>query len=197
VRWRVGVLSMVVAAVVPVVSPGSSQEIRRWNLGSGFVATIYAPQRDPGDPEARRTLVIQKQGHTIRRFSRQDEGLGAQVGEATGDQIKDVLVLDYYDGSGGCGEYRLFGGPQLAMIWRRFDCADTGIARLWRGALTTWVAVGSSKTAASKGGIHCCWSVWRRTQWRWHSGRLVRGSSVLGPPPSASWRVRLLPGTSG
>jgi hypothetical protein len=188
---------MVFVAVVPVVAVGRSQQLRRWKLGGGFVATIYAPQADPGSPVAQRTLVIEKQGRTIRRFSRDHEGLGAQVAEVTGDQIKDVLVLDYWDGSGACGEYRLFGGPQLAMVWRRYECADTGIARLWRGSLTTWVAVASSKTAASRGGIHCCWSVWRRTMWQWHSGKLVRGTSVLGPPPRTSWLVRLLPGTSG
>jgi hypothetical protein len=197
VRWRVGVVTLVVVAVVPVVAVGSSQQARSWKLGKGFAASIYAGQLYPGSTIARRTLVILRRGRPVRRFSWEDEGLGAQVAEVTGDEIKDILVLDYWGGSGGCGEYRLLGGPALATVWRRSDCADTGIARLWRGRLTTWVAVGSSKTAASKGGIHCCWSVWRRTVWHWHSGKFVRGRSVLVPPPSESWRVRLLPGTSG
>jgi hypothetical protein len=197
VRWFVGVVTVVFAAVAPVVAVGSSQQVRHWNLGSGFAASIYTGQLDPVSTIARRTLVIQKSGRAVRRFSREDEGLGAQVAEVTGDRIRDVLVLDYWGGSGGWGEYRLFGGPRLTMLWRWHDSADTGIARLWRGRLATWIAVGSSKTAASKSGIHCCWSVWRRTVWQWRSGKLVRGRSVLGPPPPASWRVRLLPGTSG
>lgn len=185
------------AAVVPVVAVGSSQQVRHWNLGSGFAASIHTGQLDPGSPIARRTLVIQKAGRVVLRFSREDEGLGAQVAEVTDDQIRDVLVLDYSGGSGAWGEYRLFAGPRLTLVWRRHESADTGIARLWRGRLATWLAVGSSKTAASKSGIHCCWSVWRRTVWQWRSGKLARGRSVLGPPPPESWRVRLLPGTSG
>jgi hypothetical protein len=190
-------VTVVFAAVLPVVAVGSAQQIRTWKLGSGFAASIYAAQLDPGSTIARRTLVIQRRGVIVQRFSREDEGLGAQVAEVTGDQIRDVLVLDYWGGSGGCGEYRLFAGPRLAKVWSRSDCADVGIARIWRGRLVIWVAVASSQTTASKGGIHCCWSVWRRTVWQWRSGELVRGRSVLGPPPPASWRVRLLPGTSG
>jgi len=62
------------AAAMPIVAAASSQQLRTWKLGGGFVATIYAPQRDPYNPQARRTLVIQKQGHAVRRFSREDEG---------------------------------------------------------------------------------------------------------------------------
>jgi len=131
----------------------------------------------------------------VRRFSREDEGLGVQVADVTGDGIKDVLVLDYWDGSGACGKYWLFAGPRFGAAWHRQDCADTGIARLLRGELVTWRAVASSQTAATRGGIHCCWSIWRRTRWQWHAGKIVRGRSTLGPPPPASWLVRLLPGT--
>lgn len=188
-------ITAIAAAIVPLTSFASSQEVRRWTLGGGFTAAAYAPQRVPTFPAAKRTLFIQRRGRLVRRFSRENEGLGVQVAEVTGDRVKDVLVLDYWDGSGACGEYTLLAGPRLEAVWRRRDCADVGIARLSRGALVTWRAVASSKTRASGRGIHCCWSIWRRTRWEWRADRLVRGRSSLGPSPSAAWRVNLLPGT--
>jgi hypothetical protein len=119
-----------------------------------------------------------------------------QVADVTGDGVKDVLVLDYWDGSGACGEYSFFASTGFSRIWRNQECADTGIARLFQGALVTWTAVGSSKTTASGAGIHCCWSKWRRTEWRLDRGRLVRTRSSIGRPPPARWRVDLLPGTN-
>jgi hypothetical protein len=196
VRKAVCLTTAIVAAILPLTSSASTKQTRRWSLGGGFTATVYAPERGPYFPAVKRTLLIQRGGHVVRRFSRENEGLGVQVAEVTGDQVKDVLVLDYWDGSAACGEYTLFAGPRLEAVWHRRDCADWGITRLSHGALITWRAVWSSQTKATRGGIHCCWSIWRRTRWQWRAGRLVRGRSTLGPPPPSAWRVNLLPGTS-
>jgi hypothetical protein len=47
--------------------------------------------------------------------------------------VKDVLVLDYWDGSGACGEYSFFASPGLSRIWRNQECADTGSVDLLPG----------------------------------------------------------------
>jgi hypothetical protein len=187
--------AIVIAALAPTIASGSSQGVRSWTLGGGFVARVYVPQLEPTSPQARRTLIIRKGDSTIRRFSRQGEGLGVQVADITGDGVKDVLVLDYRGGSAGCGIYRLFAGPGFDERWVRRACLDWGIARLAGRALVAWSALFSSQTAATKGDIHCCWRKWRRTEWRWRSDKLVKARSTVGPPPSESWRVRLLPGT--
>jgi hypothetical protein len=141
VRKGFYVVTAIVAAIAPLTSSASSQEIRRWALGGGFTAAVYAPQRAPNFPAVKRTLLIQKRGQLVGRFSRENEGLGVQVAEMTGDGVKDVLVLDYWGGSGACGRYTLFAGPRLEAVWRQQDCADWGISRLTRGALVTWRAV--------------------------------------------------------
>src|SRR5438034_11202936 len=94
-----------------VLASATSQGVRRWTLGGGCTARVYVPQLESGSRQAQRMLIIRKGGKAVRRFVRQDEGLGVQVADVTGDGVKDVLVLDYQGGSGGCGIYRLFGGP--------------------------------------------------------------------------------------
>jgi hypothetical protein len=186
-----GVFGSLAPCSVVAVSPKPLS----WQLGRGFTATVYASARVPGSSIAERTLLIQRRGRTWRRFSRQDEGLGVEVGDISGDGVKDVLVLDFQGGSGACGVYRLFGGPWFGELWRRSDCADTGIVRLAGGALVAWRAVLSSQTSATRGQIHCCWAAWRRTEWRWRAGKLVRVRSSIGRPPPARWRKTLLPDT--
>lgn len=189
---RFAALSLVVPlALTASVAPRD----RSWDLGKGFTATVLKPPREPGNPSARRSLVVKSGTHVVRRFVRRNEGLGVQVADISGDGVKDILVLDYWDGSGACGEYRLFVGPRFRSVWRKQDCADTGIARFLSGFLVTWTVVGSSKTQASRGDIHCCWSRWRRTAWTFRSGHVVRVRSSVGPPPPERWRIALLPGT--
>ena len=193
-RLKLAVL-VAAGAYVPA-SAATCPTATTWPLGRGFTATRYVGAAYPGSTIARRTLVIRERGRVLRRFSRQDDGLGMQFTDITADRVKDILVLDYWDGSGGCGAYTLFGGSRFKVLWRRATwCADTEIARFVGSALVTWSAVLSSQTAATRGGIHCCWATWRRTEWRWRRGRLLRARSTLGPPPPLRWRVRLLPGT--
>jgi hypothetical protein len=168
---------------------------RSWDLGRGFRAVASEGRRVAGGPIARRTLEIRRGGELLQQFRSTDAGLGVQVADVTGDGIRDVLALDYQDGSGGCGIYRLYGGPRFRELWVRFECADIGVVRLQARALVLWAAVLSSKTRASGGSPHCCWRTWRRTQWRWRGGHLQRARSWLGPPPPPSYQVRLLPGT--
>jgi hypothetical protein len=57
-------------------------------------------------------------------------GLGVQVTDITGDGVKDILVLNYWGGSGGCGAYTLFGGSRFKVLWKRGTwCTDDQIAR--------------------------------------------------------------------
>jgi hypothetical protein len=196
VALRLGLVVYLVVAVGAVAAHGASMErTHTWQLGRGFSATIDVSMRMPGGPFARRTLVVRRRGRALIRFSRDDAGMGRQFADITGDGVKDVLVLDYGDGSGGCGIYRLYGGARFHELWVRLACADVAITRLLGGALVAWKAVYSSQTAATRGQIHCCWSIWRRTEWRWRGGRLVRVRSSLGAPPPLRWRDRLLPGT--
>jgi hypothetical protein len=168
---------------------------RSWDLGRGFGAVAFEGQRVAGGPIARRTLEIRRGRRLLQRFSSTDEGLGIQVADITGDGVRDVLALNYGDGSGACGVYRLYGGPRLRELWIRFECADSGVVRLQARALVLWAAVLSSKTRASGGSPHCCWRIWRRTEWRWQGGHLRRWRTWLGPPPPPGYQVRLLPGT--
>jgi hypothetical protein len=184
------------AALAPGASATAAQEHQSWRLGGGFTATVYVGATNPGSTsDAQRTLKIHRRGRTIRRFNRRGEGLGIQMVDITRDAVKDVLVLDYQGGSGACGIYRLFGGSGFGELWVRPACADWAIVRLSGRALIAWTALNSSKTAASKGNIHCCWTKWRRTEWRWRRGKLARSGSTLGSPPPSQWRQRLLPGT--
>jgi hypothetical protein len=114
-----------------------------------------------------------------------------QVEDVTGDGVKDVLTLDYQDGSAGCGTYRLFGGSRFRELWVKYFCGDWGAARLVDGALVEWRAVDASKTKASRDYIHCCWAVWTRATLRWRDGTM-RITSSNGPPPPGRWRERPL-----
>jgi hypothetical protein len=181
-------------AAVVLLPARSSARLPSWNLGHGYSAAVSV--RGAEDAGMRRVLAVSHGGAVVRRFSRADEGLGVQVADVSGDGVKDVLVLDYWDGSGACGEYSFFASPSFARVWHMQQCADIAITRLVGSALVTWTVVGSSKTKASGTYIHCCWTKWRRTEWRVRHGRLVRARFVVGPPPPERWRVHLLPGAN-
>jgi hypothetical protein len=194
VRLRFAVV--VAAGTFVSASAATCEKATAWPLGRGFTATMYVGTPYPGSTIAWRTLVIRERGRILRRFSHQNNGLGIQFTDITGDGVNEILVLDYWGGSGGCGAYTLFGGSRFSALWRRGTwCADDQIARFVGSALVTWSAVLSSQTPATRGSIHCCYATWRRTEWRWRAGRLTRAGSTLGPPPQLRWRVGLLPGT--
>ena len=176
-----------------LAAPASGE--RLWHLGHDFDAVAFEHDRAPGGFTARRTLEIRRRGRLVLRFRAVDEGLGVQVADVTRDGTRDVLVLSYQDGTGACGSYRLYAGPQFREVWIRSMCADTGIARLSHGTLIASTAILSSKTRASGGSPHCCWARWRRTTWVWTNGRLRRRASAVAPAPPARYTSRLLPGT--
>ena len=186
---------LAVGGALVSVSAASPRQPVKWQLADGYTATVNSGTPYPGSTWTRRTLVIRKGIRVVSRHGWRNEGLGIQTADVTDDGLKDVLVINYHGGSGGCGRYILFGGDRFRVLWRRWECADNGIVRLLGGALVLWNAVFSSQTEATRGGIHCCWAVWRRTEWRWRDGRLVRARSTLGDPPRLRWRVHLLPGT--
>jgi hypothetical protein len=160
-------------------------------LGHGYTATVRVVHVVSGS-DAYRTLVIRHGATTVLRFEDRDTALKLQAVDISGDGVKDVLALDYTDGSGGCGSYRLYGGSPFRELWVREMCADTGMARIDGGALVAWTAVDSSKDPASHDAIHCCWTVWRRTEWRWRDDRLARARTTTGPAPPDAWRERPL-----
>jgi hypothetical protein len=183
-----------VAAVFLLVVPQQAPSRRELPLGHGFTAVAFTRNRVPGGAVAIRTLEIRRGGKLLKRFrSRYDEGLGIQAVDITGDGVHDLLVLNYRDGSGACGTYRLYAGPEFRELWVRSECADTGVVRIVHGDLIAWTAVLTSKTASSGTYPHCCWRIWRKTSWRWAEGRLRIAATRLTQPPT-SWQERLLPG---
>jgi hypothetical protein len=188
-------VAVAVALAVAAAAGSGGQLGARWDLGHGFTAVVLEKERVVGGFTARRSVEIRRRGRLLQRFSSRDEGLGVQVADLTGDGVRDVLTLDYQGGTGVCGTYRLYGGRRFRELWVRAECADIGIVKLAGGALVLWNAVLASKTRDSNGSPHCCWRTWRRTVWRWDGGRLRVGQSSLAPPPSASYRGRVLPGT--
>lgn len=183
-------------AVVLLLGSHIGQPQRHWQLGGGFSAVAFTGRRFPGGEVAIRTLEILHDRTVVARFRSRDEGLGVQAADITGDGIRSLLVLNYQDGSGGCGTYRLYGGPSVHEAWVRRECADTGIVRILHGNLVAWTAVPSSKTPASGNYQHCCWRHWRQTSWQWQNGRLEATSTKPAPAPPESYQVRLLPGTT-
>jgi hypothetical protein len=154
-----------------------------WNLGRGYKVVVYETGRFPGSTYAHRTLTIRHRGRVVRSSRYLDEGLGVLTQDITGDGVRDVLALDYQDGSGGCGTYHVYGGPHFGKLWTHTACIDTGFARMLDHALVTWFAVPSSKTRDSRSSVHCCWRLWRRSEWRWQNGGLRLASRSVGGLP--------------
>jgi hypothetical protein len=180
-------------AACAVASP-ANESVRRWDLGRGFTAVATTKDRAPGGDLARRALEIRHSGVLVRRFASQDEGLGVQVGDTPVAGVRELLVLDYQDGSGACGTYRMYGGPSLREVWVRAACADTRLARLHADALDVWSAVLTSKTHASGSSPHCCWRVWGHEVLRWNGRKMRVVRRELGSAPAPSYQERLLPG---
>jgi hypothetical protein len=177
-----------------VSSAQSQSDGRQWDLGRGFTAVATTENRVRGGMTARRTLEIRHDGELLRRFTSNDEGLGVQVGAVRFRGVRELLALDYQDGTGACGTYRLYGGPRLREIWVRSACADTRVARLRGDVLIVWSAVLRTKTRASGGSPHCCWRVWRHRAMQWNGREMRVVRSGFGSAPAPSYRERLLPG---
>ncbi|HEY3922665.1 MAG TPA: hypothetical protein VGL76_11215 [Gaiellaceae bacterium] len=186
--------ALLAAALMLLGSPPVHPQ-REWRLGGGFTAVAFTRDEFAGGFVATRTLEIRRSGKALVRFSSRDEGLGVQAADVTGDGVRDLLVLNYQDGSAACGGYRLYGGPDFHELWVRHECADTGVVRILHGDLIAWTAVLSSKTAASGTYPHCCWRSWRQTTWQWQDGRLRATSNKPAHQPLPSYQDRLLPGT--
>ena len=182
------------AAASPLTPiPAGARLDARVSLGNAFAAVVYE-QPIVGRPFSSRTLEIRRHGVRVQRFRAVSDALGLLAADITGDGIRDVLSLKYVDGSGGCGTYRLYGGPRLKELWVQQACADDKFVTLEHGALVSWTAVPSSQTRATRGAIHCCWRIWRRTVWRWTGTEIEVRSRTVGPAPH--WNhphVRLFP----
>ena len=159
----------------------------RWQLGHGYSAVVYEQGRIPGSTEAHRSFEILHDGRVVIRLRRFDDQMRVTPRDFTGHGVKEVLVLDYTDGSGGCGTWRLYGGRRLRELWVQWGCADWKRVRLEADGLHAWDAIGTSKTKASGTYIHCCWSRWRETRWGW-SGTFVRTRvTVVTNPPQPQY----------
>ena len=137
----------------------------RWQLGGGYAAIVFRQ----GDNL--RTFEIRRNGTVVAHIRRIDDAMRVVTRDVTGDGIRDVLVENYVGGSGGCGTWRLYGGPALRELWVQSGCADFKRVLLARDGLHAWRGVDSAKTGTSP---HCCWHLWRETTWRWSGGRLER-----------------------
>ena len=109
------------------------------------------------------------------------ERMDVDTADLTGDGRDDFLVFEDMDGSGGCGLYRVYraAAASATEIWRRHACTDWKSTFLQGHVLVTEDGVG--QTAASKGQIHCCPRLIRRTEYRWNGSRLTRLRSVMRP----------------
>jgi hypothetical protein len=191
---RRGSLLVVGGVLIGVAVADARSPVRRWDLGRGFTAIVTTSHRVPNGFRARRTLEIKRDGVVVRRFSSVNDGLGVQVSSVPVGGVRELLMLDYQDGTGACGTYRLYAGPALRVAWGRGACADTAVARLNGDALIVWSAVLDTKTPWSGSSPHCCWRVWRRTELRWNGRSMRRDRMSLGPAPPPKYRDRLLPG---
>ena len=111
-------------------------------------------------------------------------GVGLHTGDVNGDQRADLLLFEDTDGSAGCGIYRLLANlpGRIKQLAVRQACEDNAAVSLQRGALVMYDGIVKDRRTLED--IHCCWSVWLRTEMRWRGGRLVRvRTSRTGPPP--------------
>jgi len=179
-------LAALVAVVVAVAPPHGSMLDGHWTLGHGYEARRY--YRIPHPPERggdRWTFEIVRDGRLVQRWHVVNQNMLIELKDVTGDGIRDVLVLNYIDGSGGCGGYRFYAGPRLRPLWRlRNECEDTTRVRLRPHGIDSWNAVESSHYTSS---IHCCYHRWTHREWRWKEGRLrLARRTITTHPPSVS-----------
>jgi hypothetical protein len=177
-------LAFVLAAALSLAPPHGGKLEGRWQLGHGYTAVVYRVPAGFHPPT--RMFEIVRAGHVVRRWRPHYGSMGMEVlpADLNRDGIKDVLVYSDIGGSGGNGEYRVYGGPAFHTLWADFVSLDTGAVQFGHGRLDTWHAMYGSKTKASHGSIHCCWARWRHLEWRWRDGKfqVVKRNVTKHPP---------------
>jgi hypothetical protein len=109
--------------------------------------------------------------------------LTVQRGDVTGDRHPDLLLFEDTDGSAGCGVYRLLAtvGGRITQLLVRRACLDDAAVVLHGGALVVYDGILRDPKTLDQ--IHCCWTLWRRTEQRWRGRRLVSVQRTRGGPP--------------
>lgn len=149
------------------------------SLGHGYTAIVHrgAQPQTNGYPQ---TVELLRGRVVLQHFFGHGEDVYVHATDITGDGVRDVLVENYTDGSGGSGTFRLYAGPRLREGYVHEGCGDTFSAVLTRAGLLTWRAIPSSKDPKTNGYIHCCWLRWLRTTRTWVRGRLtITGRDVV------------------
>jgi hypothetical protein len=162
-------LAFLLSAVLAFAPAHGPKLEGRWQLGHGYTAVVYQLR----DRLSTNRFEIVRKGRVIRSWHPDGtQGFSVLTADITGDGVKDTLFYSDIGGSGGCGEYRLYGGPGVRKLWGFSGCADSAGVALGATGLDTWHAVFGSKTKASSGSTHCCWRRWVHREWRWKDGRL-------------------------
>jgi len=177
--------ALAATTVLAITPPHGAKLDGRWKLGHGYEARRYLRISHPPERGSDRwTFAIVRDGLVVRRWRVVNKAMRVKIGDVTGDGVRDALVVNYIGGSGGCGGYRLYGGPHLRPLWRlRTVCEDTTRVHLLPHGIADWTALDGSHYTTS---IHCCWCRWTHREWRWKHGRLrlVRRTVTRHPPRS-------------
>jgi hypothetical protein len=163
------------------------ERVRR--AGSRDLVITYRHAFVPGSSEALRGLVVWHHGRRwtrALRFRRVADDFLIQVQDVTRDGRPDVLLFEDRDGSGGCGIWRVFVGGREQFV--RAGCRDNATVRFEGHRVVAYRGVVRDPRSGTY--IHCCWSRWRRTAFRWDGDRFQVEARRIGPPPRASafWR---------
>ena len=184
-------LAFLLAAVLSLAPPHGGKLEGRWQLGHGYTAVVYRVPVPRRFDLSTRVFEIKRDGQIVRRWQPYYGSMGMEVlpTDLNGDGIKDVLVYSLTGGSGGWGDYRMYGGPGLHAIWADSVSLDTGVVKFGRNRLDLWHAIPSSKTTTS---IHCCWRLWRHREWKWRDGgfKAVEQNVTKHPPSGREGPVR-------